>query len=84
MLSYAVIHGKSAVSWKSTSRSRAGSVTGRPSRVMVPPLGRSNPASSRISVLLPQPEGPMTIVSFPRSTVNEQSLITTLFDCSAP
>ena len=45
---------------------------------MLPAVGLSNPASRRMMVLLPQPEGPIITVSLPDSTVNEQSR-TTLF-----
>jgi hypothetical protein len=50
----------------------------------VPLVGCSKPASSRIRVLLPQPDGPIITVSFARSIVNEQSLTTSLLKCTAP
>src|SRR5712692_734664 len=84
MLSYVVIQGNSAVSWNSTRRSRPGSPTGLPPMVIVPAVGRSNPASRRMSVLLPQPEGPIITVSLPRSIANEQSRITVLANLPAP
>jgi len=84
MLSYVVIHGKSADSWKTTRRSTPGRETGLPSIVIEPLLGLSKPASRRISVLLPQPEGPIMTVSLPRSMVKEQSLTTVLAKPAAP
>src|SRR2546422_4244933 len=72
MLSQVVIQGNSAVSWNSTRRSRSGPVIGAPSSEILPALGCSKPASRRMSVLLPQPEGPTMTVSFARSMVNEQ------------
>ena len=84
MLSQVVIHGNSAVSWNTTRRSRLGSVTGAPSSVILPVVGCSKPASRRISVLLPQPEGPTITVSLPRSILNEQSCTTSLRNSTAP
>ena len=84
MLSQVVIQGNSAVSWNSTSRSRSGPVIGAPSSMIVPSVGGSNPASRRISVLLPQPEGPTMTVSFARSMVNEQSCTTSFHIWIAP
>src|SRR5262245_44827304 len=52
--------------------------------VIAPSVGRSKPASSRISVLLPQPDGPIITVSLPRGTVNEQSRTTVLANFPAP
>ena len=57
---------------------------GAPSSVTVPALGCSKPASRRMSVLLPQPDGPTMTVSFARSIVNEQSWTTSLRKWIAP
>ena len=84
MFSQVVIHGNSAVSWNTTSRSRFGSVIGAPSSVTRPSLGCSKPASSRISVLLPQPDGPTITVSLPRSILNEHSRTTSFRKWIAP
>ena len=37
-----------------------------------------------MSVLLPQPDGPIMTVSLPRSIVNEHSLTTSFLKCAAP
>ena len=84
MLSQVVIQGKSAVSWKSTSRSRAGPVIGAPFSMMLPLEGFSKPASRRINVLLPQPDGPIITVSLPRSMVKLQSRTTSVRSCASP
>src|SRR5262249_43904737 len=83
-LPWVVIQGNSAVSWNTTRRSSPGPDTGLPSMVIAPSVGRSKPASSRISVLLPQPDGPIITVSLPRGTVNEQSRTTVLANFPAP
>jgi hypothetical protein len=44
-------------------RSAAGSPTSLPSMVIEPPLQVSRPATMRISVDLPQPEGPITLMN---------------------
>ena len=54
-----------------------GPVIGLPSIWIVPVVGFSKPASSLISVLLPQPDGPIITVSLLRSIRNEQSCTTT-------
>jgi len=59
-------------------------VIGAPSSEILPALGCSKPASRRMSVLLPQPEGPTMTVSFARSMVNEQSCTTSLRNWVAP
>src|ERR1700730_8579298 len=51
---------------------------------MAPDVGRSNPASSRMSVLFPHPEGPIITVSLPSSIVNEQSRITVFANLAVP
>src|SRR5438034_1509386 len=84
MFSHVVIHGNNAVSWNSTSRSRFGPAIGAPSSRILPRVGCSNPASRRVSVDLPQPDGPTITVSFARSIVNEQSCTTSLRMWSAP
>src|SRR5215472_4249368 len=42
------------------ARSREVPASGRPPKAMVPAVGASRPASRRISVVLPHPEGPTT------------------------
>ena len=71
-----VCDGFSAVSavWKtiwmrrSSSRLRCASVGGstRPSNSIVPVLGGSSPAMTRASVVLPEPDSPMTPIAWPR------------------
>src|SRR5688572_9889248 len=53
-----VSQGNSAYSWKTTPRSGAGPVTGRPSTRTVPVVGARKPATMFSSVDLPQPDGP--------------------------
>ena len=84
MLSIVVIQGNSALSWNTTRRSLPGPVMGRPSIWMLPVSGFSKPASSRISVLLPQPDGPIITVSLLCSIVNEQSCTTVLANGPVP
>src|SRR5216110_1020363 len=84
MLSHVVIHGNNAVSWNSTRRSRFGPAIGAPSSRILPRVGCSKPEMRRVSVDLPQPDGPTITVSFPRSIVNEQSRTTSLRMWSAP
>jgi hypothetical protein len=84
MLSQVVIHGNSADSWKRTRRSRAGPLTGASLSVMLPLSGFSKPAKRRMSVVLPQPEGPIITVSLLRSSVKEQSLTTSVRSCASP
>src|SRR5487761_2345973 len=55
-----------------------------PSSLMVPDDGCSKPASSRISVLLPQPEGPIITVSLPRSMVKLHPRTTPFWNPAAP
>ena len=78
------IHGNSADSWNSTRRSRPGPLTGWPLRVMLPLVGFSKPARSRISVLLPQPDGPIITVSLLRSILNEQLRTTSVRKVASP
>ena len=69
--SAAVIVGKSEYAWNTipVSRRLAGtSVTSRPSISTRPSVGRSNPASSRSAVVLPQPDGPSRASSSPGSS----------------
>jgi hypothetical protein len=42
--------------------------TSSPAMATVPPLGRSSPARRCMSVDLPEPDGPMTAVNWPRGT----------------
>ena len=67
--------GKSAYSWKTIPIPRAcagtktpGPKTGRSSIAISPASGRSKPATSRSSVVLPQPLGPSSATNSPRST----------------
>ena len=69
--SAAVIVGKSEYAWNTipVSRRLAGtSVTSRPSISTRPSVGRSNPASSRSAVVLPQPDGPSRASNSPGSS----------------
>ena len=50
-----------------------GPVTGWPSTSTRPPLGARNPAMTRRSVDLPQPEGPTMATSSPRPTARSMS-----------
>jgi hypothetical protein len=52
--------------------------------LIVPEFGRSKPASRRISVLFPHPEGPIMTVSLPLAIVNEQSRITVFANLALP
>src|SRR5262249_40086109 len=52
--------------------------------LIVPGVGGAKPASRRMSVLLPHPEGPIMTVSLPRSIVNEQSRTTVFANWAAP
>ena len=53
-----------------TSRAYGGTrVTSLPASSMLPPSGRSNPAISRSSVVLPEPDGPSSVKNSPGWTV---------------
>ena len=54
-----------------------------PSMLSVPASGRAYPATRRASVLLPQPDTPMSTVSSPGSMWNEQSSSTCTGGCDA-
>jgi hypothetical protein len=78
-----VCDGFSAVSadWKTiwtrrrSSRLRCLSAGGsaRPSNSIVPVLGGSNPATTRASVVLPEPDSPMTPIACPRLSSRSMS-----------
>ena len=60
--------------WRRGRRSRSGSGTqGSPSSVTVPASGVSSPRSIRASVVLPEPEAPITPSTRPRSSPNDTS-----------
>src|SRR5690606_24474200 len=71
-------HGISAWVWKTTPRSRLGPDTSRPSMMMTPPDGASRPASAFRTVVLPQPEWPITQTNWPFSTLKLRSSNTTV------
>ena len=54
-------------------RRRPGLVTASPSSLIVPLLGVSSPPAIRISVVLPQPDGPRKTTSELRSIASEAS-----------
>ena len=64
-----VRHGKIAISWNTTPRSRPGPRTSLPSQVMVPSLGLMKPAMALSSVVLPQPLGPTSVTNSPAQIV---------------
>ena len=66
-----VMCGNSASDWNTMPKSRrlAGTcVRSRPANVSVPAVGVSRPAMIRISVVLPQPDGPRKQTSLPSGT----------------
>ena len=76
MFSSAVSIGSRLKNWKMkpmcSRRSFVSSVSPRvvisvPAIVTLPPVGRSSPARMCISVDLPEPDGPITVVSWPRA-----------------
>src|SRR5487761_1874914 len=67
--------------WKTTARSRLGPVMFLPSSFSVPSDGASKPASSRSSVVFPQPVGPRTHRHSPSSTPNDTLSSTVLGAC---
>src|SRR5215471_9938046 len=58
------------------ARSREVPARGRPPKAMAPAVGARSPASRRISVVLPHPEGPTTQRNSPLATSNEISAST--------
>src|SRR5262245_51153135 len=54
-----------------TKSRRPGEATRRPRRLISPPSGRSSPATRRSVVVLPQPLGPSSVNSSPRSIWSE-------------
>jgi len=56
-------HGRSAKFWKTIADFWCGPVTRAPSMVMRPSVGLTSPPTARISVVFPQPEGPMTVMN---------------------
>ena len=77
MCSSAVNRRYSGISWarKPTSASQAGSWRGvPPSTDISPAVGRASPDSSRSSVVLPAPFGPISAHMRPSGTVTSQSL----------
>src|SRR5215813_419169 len=55
------------------ARSREVPASGRPPKAIAPAVGARSPASRRISVVLPHPEGPTTQRNSPLATSNEIS-----------
>jgi hypothetical protein len=76
MLSRSSSTGKAPTPGTAPGGPAPGPLIGAPLSLMLPLSGSSNPASRRISVLLPQPEGPIMTVSLLRSIVKEQSFTT--------
>ncbi len=58
MFSHTLFHGNSANCWNTTARSGPGASTTTPPTFTVPVLGNSRPATIRMQVVLPQPDGP--------------------------
>jgi hypothetical protein len=73
MLPITVIHGSSACDWKITARSRLGPSIALPSTMTAPALGASRPARMFSTVVLPQPEWPMTQTNSPLPTPSHRS-----------
>ncbi len=80
-LSSTLLWGNSSKCWNTMptrARSRGRLVerawTSMPSTTMRPASMRCNPLTHWASVLLPEPEGPHTTTTWPRSTTSEQSL----------
>ena len=55
-----VNHGNSVYPWNTIPRSGPGPATAWPSSKTSPPVASSSPATMRMSVDLPQPDGPTT------------------------
>src|SRR5919206_601003 len=79
-LSATFSHGMSAWRWKTTPRSAPGPRIGLPSSRISPSLGARKPAMAESSVVLPQPEAPITTTNSPssmaRSTCDSASTTT--------
>src|SRR5690242_253070 len=69
----AVRHGRSAWLWKITARSRLGPSIACSSTMTTPEDGWSSPARMLSSVVLPQPEWPMTQTNSPRRIASHRS-----------
>src|SRR3979409_1339430 len=67
-----VRHGSSAWLWKITARSMLGPSITWPSTITVPSEGRSSPARMLSTVVLPQPEWPMTQTNSPRRIASQR------------
>src|SRR5438128_880172 len=65
MFSKHVSHGSSEWFWNTTPRSGPGPSMWRPARSMVPSVGLRRPATRFKSVLLPQPEWPISVTNSP-------------------
>src|SRR5512138_561255 len=68
-----VRQGSSAWLWKITARSRLGPSIAWWSTITAPSLGRSRPARTLSTVVLPQPEWPITQVNSPRPIGSHRS-----------
>ena len=58
--------------------SRLGPVISRPWSVMAPVLGVSSPPTMRITVVLPQPEGPTNTTNSPSAMLSESGRTTSM------
>lgn len=76
MFERTVRHGRSALSWKTTARSRDVDSTAAPSATTRPESGGSRPASARSTVDLPHPEGPVSTRISPGTTFSDSERMT--------
>src|SRR5918997_4511665 len=85
MLPPTVRHGNRRGCWNTTPAPRPGTGAVPPTRT-VPPVGCSNPAISRSSVLLPQPDAPTRTRNSPAGTVRSTgpTATTSPYACSTP
>jgi hypothetical protein len=66
-------HGSSEWFWNTTPRSGPGPAISRPAHSITPDVGFSRPATRLSSVVLPQPEWPISVMNSPRSTDRSMS-----------
>ena len=79
MLSATVMCGNRAYSWNTSPMFRlcgGSSEMFRPSILIEPEVGRTNPATERSVVVLPQPDGPRSATHSPSATSRDRSGIT--------
>ena len=68
-----VAQGSSAKSWNTKARSGPGPSIGLPLTSTLPPVAGISPAMILSSVVLPQPLGPSSVVSWPRGKLTLMS-----------